>query len=449
MSQVRRLLMIAYTFPPVTGVGIERSLKHTTYLPDAGWRPVVVAPANPGYRLVDPATLERIPPGIEVRRAMSLEPAHLRRAAGRILRRGAPPRGVGSPGAPDSARGGTRALVNDVWRTYVGLAFFPDEQIGWAPGAIAAGWSAHAVEPVDAIYSSGPPWTCHVVGAVLKRLTGRPWVADFRDPWIGNAYATRLPAPHRAARAALERLVVEGADASVFASAGVRDRYADRYPDLEDRFTTLPNGYDLDDIAIAIAGRAGRPEADGPFRLIFTGSLQYVPEFKLLADGVATLLARRPDLRNRLRVQLVGWIGPEVQALAAARLPSLEPVVERLGFQPRARTLELLGAAEAALVVLAPGPGRADVPSAKLFDYLGLDRPVLAVAPPGEVRRILAELDWGVAVDPSPGAFADGVERLMAMPAPNRPADAERRFERRTLSRRLADLLDGLVHDPR
>ena len=74
----RRVMVIAYHFPPVAGVGVERVLKHVTYLPDEGWHPVVIAPANPAYRLVDPASVMRIPPGTEVHRAVSLEPGHLR-----------------------------------------------------------------------------------------------------------------------------------------------------------------------------------------------------------------------------------------------------------------------------------------------------------------------------------------------------------------------------------
>jgi hypothetical protein len=452
---MRRLLMVAYTFPPVAGVGIERTLKHVTYLPELGWSPVVIAPSDPGYRLVDPATLERVPAGTEVHRARSLEPAHLRRALGRLVRRGrstgaaAGTADAGAPARRAAERGGARHLLEAAWRAYVRVAFFPDEQLLWAPAAIAAGIGADEADPVDAIYSSGPPWTSHLVAAALQGITGLPWVADFRDPWIGNAYAAPLPSPHRAVRAALERMIVERAAASVFASDGVRGEYAERYPDLAARFTTIHNGYDLADIA-ASAGQPVRDDAhDGSFRLLFTGSMQYLPEFTLFADGMGLLLARRPELRDRLRVQLVGWLSPEVEKAAARRLPALAPTVERLGFQPKSRTLGLLRGADAALVLLAPGPGREHVASAKLFDYLGLDRRILAVAPPGEVRRILAELDWGVGVDPTPQGFADGVERLLAEPAPDdRPADPDRRFERRTLSRRLAELLDRVADQP-
>jgi glycosyltransferase involved in cell wall biosynthesis len=321
------------------------------------------------------------------------------------------------------------------------LAWFPDEQIGWAPAAIAASVAADDANPVDAIYSSGPPWTSHLVAAAIQGLTALPWVADFRDPWIGNAYAAPLPAPHRAARKWLERAVVERAHASVFASAGVRDEYARRYPPQADRFVTIHNGYDLDDIERVPP--SSRTADDGRYRIAFTGSIQGAAEARLLVEGLELLLARRPELRDQLRLQLVGWLSPAADAVAGDRLEALAPVVERIGQQPKPLALQAVREADAGLVLLADEPGRENVPSAKLFDYLGLDRQVLAVAPDGEVRRILAELDWGFGVDPTPGGFAHGIERLMAADPPTRGADPERRFERRSLAARLASVLAG------
>jgi glycosyltransferase involved in cell wall biosynthesis len=335
-------------------------------------------------------------------------------------------------------------MLHEVWHTYVQLAWFPDEQVGWAPAAIAVGIDADARDPVDAIYSSGPPWTSHLVAAAIQGVTGLPWVADFRDPWIGNAYAAPLPGPHRYARAWLERRVVEGAEVSVFASAGVRDQYTRRYPRLADRFVAIHNGYDLEDVAAARAMPTGRP-SDGRFRLAFTGSLQGGAEARLLVSGLRAVLDRRPDLGDRLRVQLIGWMSPAAEEVAGEALAGLAPVVERIAQQPKGTALRMLADADAALVLLADAPGREHVPSAKLFDAIGLDRPVLAVAPPGEVRRILAELEWGIGAEPTAEGFADGLVQLLDAPPPNRPADPDERFERRGLSRRLAAVLDEVA----
>ncbi len=80
------------------------------------------------------------------------------------------------------------------------------------------------------------------------------------------------------------------------------------------------------------------------------------------------------------------------------------------------------------------------------MEYVGLDRQILAVVPPGRARDLLAELDWGIVADPTPAGVADGLERLLATPAPNRRADAEGRYDRVNLTKRFAAVsrvLDG------
>ncbi|HET7685938.1 MAG TPA: glycosyltransferase [Candidatus Limnocylindria bacterium] len=443
---MRRLLVVAYFFPPVGGVGVERTLKHVEHLPTHGWQPVVVAPANSGYRLVDPATEARIPPGTEVHRVRTVEPAHLRRAVGRLVGRGGSrPTAPATTASPEAGTGGllgrVRDAANAAWGATIPLLFFPDEQVAWLPGAVAAGVAAHQAEPVDAIYSSSPPVSGHLAAGRIARRIGRPWIADFRDPWIGNAFARRLPAPHRAAQRRMERWIVEQADRVVLATAAIRDAFATRYPDREGRLVHLPNGYDLADLG----GEPAAPRDDGTFRLIYAGSVYGDRELGILLDGVELLLTRRPELRERLRIEFVGWMSEANLSLAARRLPALDPVVRHTGFVRRAEAIARQRGADAGLVLIAAGEGRDAVATGKLYEYLGLDLPVLAVVPPGEVRRILGELDWGVVADPTPRGVADGLARIMELPRPDRPADPERRYERAALTARLVELLDEVT----
>ena len=128
--------------------------------------------------------------------------------------------------------------------------------------------------------------------------------------------------------------------------------------------------------------------------------------------------------------------------LAARRLPALDPVVRHLGQLPRADALARVASADAGLLLLADGPDRDLFVGAKVYDYVGLNRQVLAVVPPGELRDLLEDLDWGVSADPSPGGVADGIERLLALPIPAHRADPDGRYERRALAGRLADILE-------
>ena len=442
---MRRVLMVTYHFPPVGGMGVERSLKHITYLPEHGWQPVVVAPRNSGYRIVLPESVDRIPPGAEVHRVTTVEPAHVRRAVGWLL--GRSPEGAKPTAAPPSGAGGRagglRSAINRAWAFAVPRILFPDEQLLWVPGAIRAGLAAHEGDPVDVVYSSSPPVSGHLAAAVLSDLLDVPWVADFRDPWMGNAFVPHLPPIHRWLQRELERSIVVRADRILFATATWRHRYARRYPQHADRFVHVPNGYDPADLAV---GGSGPRADDGTRTLIYAGSIYGERELSVFLDGLAIALRRDPGLRDRLRIRFVGMLNPRNRVIAEARRGEFQPVLSFAGFHPRAEVIAMQRAADAGLILIADDPGRdADV-NAKLYEYIGLDLPVLAVAPPGETRATLEELGWGMGVDPSPEAIADGLAAMMAMPPPDRRADPEGRYDRRALTSRLAAILGDVTN---
>ena len=450
----RRVLMTTYFFPPVAGVGVERTLKHVAYLPESGWRAVVIGPRTPGYRLVDALSVARIPVGTDVHRAFAPEPAHLRQAV-RTVRRtlgallSASCRGLADTAAaqPSNRPIGLRSnqaldAANAAWARLIPLVFFPDEQLLWAPAAALVGLRVHRSDPVDALYSSSPPISSHLAAALLASVTGLPWVADFRDPWVGNAFGARMPAPYESLRERMERVIVARASRIVFATPTLRERYAARYPHMAHKFVAVMNGYDRAELA-GLRDPAGVSRR--PFRLIYTGSVYGERELGLVLDGVEHLLARRPALRDQLRIDFIGWFSAANHGLAVRRFPALAPILEHTPQLPRADALARAASADAGLLLLADGPDRDLFVGAKLFDYIGLDLPVLAIAPEGDARRVLRELDWGICVEPTARGVASGLERLLDTPPPGRAADPDGRFERRSLSRQLSSLLNEVA----
>jgi hypothetical protein len=203
----RRALVIAYFFPPLAGVGVQRSLKFVTYLPDSGWEPVVIAPRDPAYWLVDPGSLARLPAGLEVHRSFLYEPARLHRTLSRLAGRGRRTTAQRLTATGDgSPRGAARTFARWAWLAAVRTLTFPDEQMTWIPWAVRSTVRAHRSRPAHAIYSSASPVTAHLVAGLAKRRTGLPWIADFRDPWIGNSFLRAIPAAP-APRRALDRRV--------------------------------------------------------------------------------------------------------------------------------------------------------------------------------------------------------------------------------------------------
>ena len=173
--KMRKVLMIAYAFPPMGGSGVQRTLKFAKYLPDFGWEPIILTASQAlmeqqgetDYSLLDDipaaAAVHRIPDP-RLRRFLSRRPngPAMEFTDSRQLRR-------------DGTGGYARALAKS-------LVFVPDAQIEWLPLALSEAISLVRRHKVDLIWSTSDPFTDHLVAYLLKRLGARPWVADFRDP---------------------------------------------------------------------------------------------------------------------------------------------------------------------------------------------------------------------------------------------------------------------------
>jgi glycosyltransferase involved in cell wall biosynthesis len=444
------VLMVLYFYPPVGGISMSRNVRNVQYLPRHGWRPIVLTVRNAAYPLRDADAVRLIPEGTRVIRTGSIEAGHVRRRilglVGVVRRRHAAGEeaphlatGGASVGATSSVGGRSGSLLERLRR----LVFFPDDEIGWLPFAVVAAIRAYRTTPYDAIYSTSSPVSAHLIAALVKRWTGRPWIAEFRDPWRGNALAAPLPGFHRRLQARLERWLIGSADRVVGVSSGITELYRTRYP-AAPAMVTITSGYDRGELI------PPRPRTDGRFRVVYTGTLDRPDELGIFLDGVALVLGRRPELRDRLQFRFYGLISDSCRAVLDRY--AAEPVgnvVEVHGFVPRHDALEALASADSALILLGAGPGMGLFIGGKLFDYIGQNRQILAMLPVGDSRRILEELDWGVVCDPEPAAVADALERLLELPPPSRPADPEGRYDRATLAGRLADSLDDVTRGER
>jgi len=284
---------------------------------------------------------------------------------------------------------------------------FPDPKSAWIAGAVTAGRRSLADAPVDAVLASGYPWSTFLVGDALAREAGLPLVLDYRDAWTLNPRGLWSGARHRACEAAL----VARSTAVVVATDWIRDHMCERYPAAAARIETLTNGYDLD-----------RPPPDPSLRepdrlvLTFTGSFNdahpptaFDQSPYYLIDAVAQLPG---TVRRRLLVRLVGRVGEVHRAFVAER--GVAEVVHVEGPVPHRRALQHQEAADVLLVSVCPGQGRAGVLTGKVLEYVGARRPILALAPEGELARLVRERKLGWVEPPDePAAIARRLEALV------------------------------------
>ena len=429
---MRRLLILCYYYPPLGGGGVHRVLGLTRHLPALGWSCTVICAGEEDYWVKD-ETLE-VPPGTEVIRVRggSALSAWLK------WRRGA------AAGRRSETTFGTLRRLSDWW-------LLPDSYAGWArrAGAVAADRLARG--DVAVLLSTSPPDSVHLAARPLARRFRVPWVADFRDPWIGLHFRTPPTSWHRARHAALERHVVVGADAVLAASRTHADQLAAAFPERATRIHHLPNGYEPANAeAVDAVGGAGDSTADpDKFLVVFTGTLSQMPDAPVFLEAVHDLLARRPEARRRLRVRFAGPYDTGVEDRAIAL--GLKGIVDFPGPVAHRTARELQRRADLLLLWKPRGAGYRTMVPGKLYEYLETGRSILAALDPGDEAARLA-LAGGATLVP-PGArdpMLEALERLYVRwresgrAAARRPAWLEE-HTRATLARRASDIFSALV----
>jgi glycosyltransferase involved in cell wall biosynthesis len=419
---MRRVLFIAYLFPPVANSGTRRSLAFANHLPDLGWEPLVLT-CDPEPRApLDAELLGEVRPGTRIERVPLQSRLQARRWAGWL------------PGDV-----GQRAVEALAWRLRA-RADVPDEAAGWLKPAVERAVALHDSLGFDAIYASGWPWTGFLIAREVSRRTGKPYVLDYRDQWTPSGdMAWEKVSPEQARQnPALEKLAAREAAALVTVTHALVDSIGSDCGRSDLHLIT--NGFEPADFA----GDAS-PVDDGLLRIAYTGVWRPGYGLQDLYAAIALLKAQgRPELA-RLRVQAAGFTpGPAAEAGVTDWVSELGPV-------PHGQALTLMKQADLLYLPVPTGYyATASLPG-KLFEYLGCGRPVLAVVPErSEVARVLNEVGGGVRVEP--GDVTGLAETLLGWlrgEARVEPPRGIERYSRAATARRLSSVLDAVAEGRR
>ena len=348
----KRVLLIAYHYPPLRGSsGIQRALRFSQYLREFGWEPIVLTAHPRAYQDKSEDLLADVPPGVIVERAFALDTSKHLALAGRY----------------------PRFLAN------------PDRWMSWWYGAVPAGLRLIKKYKPAAIWSTYPIATAHKIGATLNRLTGVPWVADFRDPMAQEGYP-----PDPTIWAAFKRIEMQAlaqARFVTFTSPGAIRTYRKNYPDLAaDKLVLLENGYDEEAFTLA-AGRKSAGGADGRIVLLHSGII-YSSE-----RDPTQLFAALQQLRQSghsqagrllLRLRATGndeSMREKIAAIGIADMVELAPP------KPYADALAEMLTVDGLLVLQASNCN--DQIPAKAYEYLRAGRPLLALTDPIDRKSVV------------------------------------------------------------
>ncbi len=266
--------------------------------------------------------------------------------------------------------------------------FIPDARKFWVKPSVRFLGQWLKGNPVDAVVTNGTPHSCHLIGLALKeRFPDIPWLADFRDPWTGIDYFSTLPLSTRARarHQQLERAVMQRADFITTVSWTWQQDFVQLSG--KQNVGVVTNGYDAPQYATAVT-----PDAD--FSIYHTGVLGKDRNYPALWRSLQTLVAEEAGFAEDLRLVLIGENDGAVGH--ALQSHGLLPYLDRHAFLPHAEVITRIRGGQLLLLLINQSddaPGR--LPS-KLYEYLGAERPVLAVSPlRGDAARILSETQAG------------------------------------------------------
>ena len=447
---MKQLLVIAYHFYPDREIGAVRSVKFAKYLPGFGWHPVVLTVNQKYYNNV-----ERDPLGFqcEIHRTSKLpvlDDIYMRLKSLLLGSRsaGESPTDIGNPavGSKDPF------LIEDtpLWKRIIfSISSTPDDNIGWLiPGA----WKAIKLirtRNIEAIYSSGSPWTCHLIGLTAKIITGKKWVADFRDPWIPLQKPPQfITGWSRIIERWMESKVVLNADLVLTATYEHRDDLIKRYsPALDRKCSSILNGFDDDDY------RTHHPKTiktKSRIEILYAGNLYFGRDPSGFLEVLGIMINEKVVGPDQIRIDFYGDNNIDLTRInEIIRQYNLENIVHFNPSVSKERYLDLINNGDI-LILMQSLQARNQIP-AKTYEYLATGNHVIALVPEGATSNLLSSFENVSVVTPTDKAkIRSSIDRAIQVIGANKGRDQFnepklRQLTKRHLTETFAVMLDKIV----
>lgn len=429
---MKRVLIITYYWVPAGGVAVQRFLKFTKYLRDYGWEPVILTVENGSYPYTDESLQNQVPEGIEVHRTKTFEPFEIYNLL----------RGQRGKTVPLAVATSSEKSLFQKMSGYIRANFFlPDARKGWKPYAVAKASELISSGTIDAIITTGPPHSTHVIGQQLKGKYHLPWIADFRDPWteiFNNRYLPFTQASI-AKDKQYEASVLRDCDVATVIGEGMKTVFPAAYAP---KMKVITNGYDDSDFDPSLTVQRDR------FRMRYIGNLFSNQDVPALWAAISELRNEHPDFKADFELEITGKadeaISKSIHHLGLDTCTVFSPFVPHREAIRRMQTASLL------LSVIPDVANNKLIITGKIFEYIGSGRPVFLIGPADcDAARIVTESEGG---DIHDYAQKDKMKqtllrhyRLYQAGTDTAILSQKDRYSRKNLTGQLANILDSLT----
>jgi len=393
----KKVLVIAYNFPPIGGSGVQRSAKFVKYLSHFGWEPIVLTVEKHMSVIFDETLQKEIPESTKIIRThhYDLTERYLQQERSKQSE-------VSELNQLDSNEPKTHyfqkimSIIKTPLRWFVTV---PDRKVGWLPWAFPAALKAIHRDKISLIYISGDPFSSFLLGPLLKLFTGKPYLIDFRDEWcefliqpggvIQNMSTARVKI-----ELCLESFVIRFASQVISVTDSIIENFRHRYPKYsKDKFVCITNGYDGE----AFHKADQLPEKTDRLTISYVGAVNRLTAVKPFLEALKQLIAEDPQFENRLRIRFVGKIWDSIEpAFSEYAFKCLEFT----GYLSHPKCVNYLRQSDVLLILLKCCAGMERVLTGKVFDYMAVKKPILAITPKGELQNFIETHQLGISVSP-------------------------------------------------
>jgi hypothetical protein len=429
---MKKVLIITYYWIPSGGAGVQRWVKFAKYLRQYGWEPIIYTPQNPEYPSIDHSFEKDIPADITVLKTPIWEPYNVYRNL-----TGKKNQAINAGFISENKKQGWKDKLS-IWIR--GNFLIPDPRRFWIKPSVGFLSDYLKENPVDAIITTGPPHSMHLIGMGLKKnFPSLPWVADFRDPWTNIDFYKDLNLTWFADKIhhKLEREVLQKADTVLVVSRGMEEEFAPMRPK---KLQVITNGYDESDAQV------GPLTLDGKFSISHIGTLNAARNPRIVWKVLSEICAENVAFKNDLQIQLVGKV--DFSVLEDIQSYGLQEQLLKIDYLSHSEAITKQNSSQVLMLLINQSGNAKGILTGKFFEYLAAKRPILAVGPTdGDAAVVLNETGAGVMVD-----FADEQATKTAIlnyynqykkGTLGVQSESVERFSRRSLTGELAGLLDG------
>ncbi|WBX72145.1 glycosyltransferase family 4 protein [Tenacibaculum retecalamus] len=373
-----KVLIITYYWVPAGGSGVQRWLKFVKYLRDFNVEPVVYTVDEAKYPIIDASLANDIPEGVEVLKKAIWEPNDLLS----IFKKKETKTSAGFLNPNPTFFG---KILQYIRANY----FIPDARKYWIKPSVKYLEKYLSENKIDAIITTDPPHSLHLIGLHLKKKTNVKWIADFRDPWTDIDYFHQLPLTKKAIKKhhQLEQEVLKNADASLVVGKTMKANYET----FSDNIHVVTNGYDSEE------NTNNETNLDLKFSITHIGLMNADRNPKMLWKALAELSEENSDFKNDLEIKLIGKLSDDV----VTDLKKYDfKNVTRINYVPHKEVQQYQRASQVLLLAVNKVPSAKGIITGKIFEYLQAKRPILAIGPKdGDLAEILTKTKAGSIVD--------------------------------------------------